>query len=65
LAGGGALKVPCLRIEDEQSQVEWLYESAAIIRYLESRFVTTQPVAATVQANAIFHNYKNPTTRTR
>jgi glutaredoxin len=48
LAGGGALKVPCLRIEDEQSQVEWLYDSADIIRYLESRFVTTQPVAATV-----------------
>jgi glutaredoxin len=38
MAGGGLLKVPCLRIEDEQEQVEWLYESSDIIRYLESRF---------------------------
>ncbi|MFT5482160.1 MAG: glutaredoxin [Halieaceae bacterium] len=38
MAGGGLLKVPCLRIEDEQEQLEWLYESSDIIRYLESRF---------------------------
>ena len=39
LAGGGDLKVPCLRIEKEQGQVEWMYESSAIINYLEGRFV--------------------------
>ena len=46
IAGGGALKVPCLRIEDEQAPVEWLYESIDIVHYLESRFVATQPNAA-------------------
>jgi glutaredoxin len=48
LAGGGVLKVPCLRIEDEQGETEWLYESAAIIRYLESRFVALETNAAAV-----------------
>ncbi len=36
-AGGGAVKVPCLRIE-EGGEVRWLYESDAIIAYLEQRF---------------------------
>ena len=38
---GGKLKVPCLRIEDEQGQVQWMYESNDIIAYLEQRFVAT------------------------
>ncbi len=37
-AGGGKLKVPCLRIEDVQGQAEWMYESSDIISYLERRF---------------------------
>lgn len=37
LQGGGKVKVPCLRIE-ENGKVEWLYESSDIIRYLEKRF---------------------------
>ena len=39
LAGGGDLKVPCLRVEDDQGQVQWMYESRHIIGYLEQRFV--------------------------
>ena len=39
MAGGGHLKVPCLRIEDEESGYRWLYESKDIIGYLEQRFV--------------------------
>lgn len=39
LAGGGDLKVPCLRI-DEGDSVRWMYESADIVRYLEGRFAT-------------------------
>ena len=39
LAGGGQLKVPCLRIE-RRGQISWMYESADIIRYLDARFVT-------------------------
>ena len=39
LAGGGDLKVPCLRIESDQGQVKWVYESGDIIGYLEQRFV--------------------------
>ncbi|KPU81991.1 glutaredoxin [Psychromonas sp. PRT-SC03] len=34
---GGAIKVPCLRIE-EKNKVTWLYESSAIIDYLKTRF---------------------------
>lgn len=37
VAGGGALKVPCLRIENN-GQTQWMYESSDIINYLESRF---------------------------
>nr|WP_260854661.1 glutathione S-transferase N-terminal domain-containing protein [Paraburkholderia sp. BCC1884] len=37
LAGGGKVKVPCLHIQ-EQGQSRWLYDSKAIIAYLEQRF---------------------------
>jgi len=37
LAGGGKVKVPCLRIE-EKGQTRWLYDSKAIIAYLEGKF---------------------------
>jgi glutaredoxin len=47
LSGGGNLKVPCLRIEEEQGSVEWMYESANIINYLNSRFAAEQPTTAT------------------
>lgn len=35
VAGGGKLQVPCLRIEDTQGHVIWMYESADIVRYLD------------------------------
>jgi glutaredoxin len=35
-AGGGRVKVPCLRIEDN-NEVRWLYQSKEIIAYLEQR----------------------------
>jgi glutaredoxin len=38
LAGGGRAMVPCLRIAAADGQVEWLYESSAIIDYLRRRF---------------------------
>ena len=38
LQGGGKIQTPCLRIENKGS-VEWLYDSKAIIDYLETRFV--------------------------
>ena len=34
---GGKIKVPCLKIEGEDG-VSWVYESDAIINYLEKRF---------------------------
>ena len=37
LQGGGKIKVPCLRI-DQDGKTEWLYESSEIIKYLEKRF---------------------------
>lgn len=37
LAGGGRIKVPCLRI-DEGDESRWIYESEEIIAYLDNRF---------------------------
>ena len=36
-AGGGRVKVPCLRI-DEANGTRWMYESNDIIAFLEKRF---------------------------
>lgn len=33
LQGGGKTQVPCLRIDDGNGQVQWLYESDDIINY--------------------------------
>lgn len=38
LEGGGKTQVPCLRIQHPDGRVEWMYESADIIRYLDDRF---------------------------
>ena len=38
LQGGGQVKVPCLQIKDDKGNVQWLYESTAIIQYLHQRF---------------------------
>lgn len=35
---GGKVQVPCLRIQHENGQVEWMYESDTINRYLHERF---------------------------
>jgi glutaredoxin len=37
LSGGGAVKVPCLRIEKD-GKTEWMYESSEIISFLQQRF---------------------------
>ncbi len=37
LVGGGMGQVPCLRIE-ENSSIQWMYESADIIKYLNQHF---------------------------
>jgi len=39
LTEGGAIKVPCLRI-DENGKTTWMYESKLIMKYLEDRFAT-------------------------
>jgi len=36
--GGGEVKVPCLRISNADGQVQWMYESADIIDYVNRRF---------------------------
>ena len=38
LAGGGNIKVPCLRITDDTGRTTWMYESSDIIAYLQQRF---------------------------
>jgi len=37
LAGGGEIKVPCLRVDNDNETI-WLYESNDIIEYLEQKF---------------------------
>lgn len=36
--GGGQIKVPCLRITDDNGNHTWMYESDDIIAYLQERF---------------------------
>lgn len=38
LREGGKIQTPCLRTTDAQGKVQWLYESADIIQYLQQRF---------------------------
>ena len=38
VTGGGNLKVPCLRIDNGDSGVQWMYESSDIVAYLGQRF---------------------------
>lgn len=38
LAGGGKYQVPCLRIEDNDGKITWMYESSDIGAYLNERF---------------------------
>jgi len=38
LRGGGKIQTPCLRIADAQGNVQWMYESDDIIKYLHQRF---------------------------
>jgi len=40
LEGGGRIKVPCLKIEDQSGNVEWMYESSDIINYLQTEYST-------------------------
>ena len=40
LTGGGKIKVPCLRIEKADQEVEWIYESLEINTYLKKQFQT-------------------------
>lgn len=42
LKGGGEIKVPCLRIENEQGEIQWMYESTEIMKYLEQQYLQTQ-----------------------
>lgn len=35
MQGGGKTQVPCLRIEQADGSVEWMYESSDIISYLK------------------------------
>ena len=40
LEGGGKVKVPCLKIEHDDGQATWLYESDEINRWLHQRFAS-------------------------
>ena len=41
LQGGGQVQVPCLRITDAQGNDTWMYESRAIISYLQAEYADT------------------------
>jgi glutaredoxin len=38
MQGGGAIKVPCLKISDAQGNTQWMYESSIINAYLHEQF---------------------------
>ena len=38
LQGGGKVQTPCLQIVDKNGNIQWMYESSAIIKYLQQRF---------------------------
>jgi glutathione S-transferase len=38
LQGGGKVQTPCLHILDAHGNIQWLYESGDIIKYLQQRF---------------------------
>ena len=38
LSGGGEIKVPCLKIINDQGNETWMYESSKIVHYLHERF---------------------------
>lgn len=40
ISGGGKRTVPCLRIENDDGTVQWMYESNDIIDYLERNFAS-------------------------
>lgn len=40
LAGGGKAQVPCLRIAHGEGDIEWMYESSDIIRYLKRQLAS-------------------------
>jgi glutaredoxin len=37
LKGGGKAQVPCLKIENDDGSVKWLYESSDILHYLQGK----------------------------
>ncbi len=39
--GGGKKQVPCLRIEHENGDVDWMYESSDIVRYFKQQVAHT------------------------
>lgn len=41
IQGGGKGQVPCLRIENEDKQVTWLYESNDILAYFQQHKLLT------------------------
>ena len=63
MAGGGNLKVPCLRIVDEQGDVRRMYEFGEIIGYLEGRFTGASAGTAWIfHIGAPGHHSPIPTT---
>ena len=45
LTGGGAIKVPCLKVTNEAGEDRWMYESDDIIHYLSAQFGQDTPHA--------------------
>lgn len=38
LNGGGKIQTPCLQVTDPLGNIQWIYESKDIIKYLQQRF---------------------------
>jgi hypothetical protein len=44
MKGGGKLKVPCLRIQNNNESAIWMYESSSIISFLKSQIPEAQEI---------------------
>lgn len=42
ISGAGKLKVPCLKIMNDDGKAQWMFESKEIIKYLEQRFAESK-----------------------
>ena len=65
IANGGRSMVPCVRIQEDEQNVRWMYESRDISQYLRDRFLYPPPTPrgltpALEESNSLSVHLENP-----